>query len=192
MFEESPKGFHLDRTGTCLICGESTSNEKSWFDKYGLKCMICQKAINEKIIPAAIVKSKENWYSKYDLELYFNIKGALLTKKVHSQLFLIKDNKDVLPPKKLLKSRITKIIKDGEEYFTQEHWYEFFDHKLLNRLKKYKIMHYWGESFAHPVQGGRLLFKEIYPLFSYNGKQVILLWELLPANRNSSNFSCPI
>lgn len=89
---------------------------------------------------------------------------------MHSQLFLIKDNKDVLPPKKLLKSRITKIIKDGEEYFTQEHWYEFFDHKLLNRLKKYKIMHYWGESFAHPVQGGRLLFKEIYPLFSYNGK----------------------
>jgi hypothetical protein len=187
MLEEFPKGFHLDRRGTCLICGESTSNEKSWYDKYGLKCMTCQKAINEKIIPATIAKSKESWYSKYDLASYFNIKGALLTKyikqavlkdriipgekkKMHLQLFLIRDNKDVLPPKKLLKSRITKIIKDGEEYFTQEHWYEFFDHKSLNRLKKYKIMHYLEESFAQPIQSGRLLFKEINPLFSYNGK----------------------
>lgn len=28
----------------------------------------------------------------------------------------------------------------------------------------------FGESFAQPIQGGRLLFKEINPLFSYNGK----------------------
>ena len=88
-------------------------------------------------------------------------------KKVHLQLFLIKDNKDVLPPKKLIKSRITKIIKDGEEYFTQEYWYEFVDQKLFERLKKYKILYYLEESFAKPIQSGRILFKQINPLFTF-------------------------
>lgn len=72
MLQESPSGFHIDRAGTCLISGESTSNETSWYDNYGLKCMTCQKAIDVKIIPSAIAKSKENRYSKCDLESYFN------------------------------------------------------------------------------------------------------------------------
>lgn len=184
MLKELPKGFHLDRSCMCLICGETVSNEKSWYDKYGIKCMTCQKAINKKIIPVALAINKKNWYSKYDLESYFNIKGALLTKyvkqgvlkdriipgenkKVHLQLFLIKDNKDVLPPKKLLKSRIVKIIRDGEEYITQEYWYEFADQKLLDKLKKYKIIQYLQESFSQPIEEGRFLIKDINPLFSY-------------------------
>jgi hypothetical protein len=185
MLEESPKGFHLDQTGTCLICGQSTSHEKSWYDRYGLKCLNCQKAINRKIIPVAIAIDKEKWYSKYDLESYFNIKSALLikyikhailkdriildeNKNVHFQLFLIKDNKNVLPPKKLLKSRITKTMVDGEEYLTDEYWYEFADKKLVDHLKKYKIIHYLPESFSKPIKAGRFLFKNISPLFSYH------------------------
>src|SRR5258705_8100803 len=39
ILEQFPKGFHLDVTGySCLICGDSASEENSWFDKYGLKC----------------------------------------------------------------------------------------------------------------------------------------------------------
>lgn len=71
-------------------------------------------------------------------------------------------------PEKLLKSRIAKISKDGEEYFTLEYWYEFADQKLLDRFKKYKIVQYLQESFSQPIQGGRFLFKNITPLFSYN------------------------
>ena len=52
-------------------------------------------------------------------------------KKVHLQLFLIKDIKDVLPTKKLLKSRIAKISRDEEEYLTREYWYEYTGQKLL-------------------------------------------------------------
>jgi hypothetical protein len=184
LLDESPEGFHLDTTGTCQICCRTVSKEKSWYDKYGIKCMICQTAIDSKIIPAAITKSKESWYSKYDLETYFNIKGTLLNKlikqsilkdriiadennKRHLQLFLIKDNKDILPSKRLLKGRITKIVKDDEEYFTQQSWYEFADLKLINRLKKYTIIYYLEEAFSQPIKGGRFLFKGLNPLFSY-------------------------
>lgn len=182
--EEFPNGFHLDSGGTCLICRESASGKNSWFDKYGLKCMICQKAINNKVIPASIANKKESRYTKIELESYFNIEGILLnkyirqgilkdrvipgeSKKVHLQLFLIKDNKNVLPPKKLLKSRTIKVIKDGEEYFTQEYWYEFVTPKILERLKKYKIIDCLAEAFARPIKSGRFLYKGINPLFTH-------------------------
>lgn len=181
--KEFPKGFHLNNGGPCLICGNRTSEENSWFDKYGLKCMVCQKAINAKIIPSSIAKNEESWYSTSDLGSYFNIRGADLNryvkqsilksriilgegKKVHLQLFLMKDNIGVLPPKKLLQSRIVKIMHKGEEYQTQEYWYEFIDHKLFKRLEKYKIMECLKETFAKPIQEGHLLCKTVNPIFS--------------------------
>lgn len=166
LLKESPKGFYFDRKGyTCLLCGHSASGEDSWYDKYGLKCMTCQKAINQKIIPGSVVKNKESWYSKFDLENYFNIKGTFLKKyikegilkdriipgegkKIHLQLFLIKDNKDVLPPKDLLQSRTVKVERNGEEYYTSEKWYEFIDLDRFEKLKKYKIVNYLAETFT--------------------------------------------
>lgn len=183
LLEKSPKGFHLDRTGySCMICGHSASGENSWFDKYGLKCMICQKAINQRIIPGSVAKSKESWYSKYDLERHFNIKGAILNKyirqgllkdriipgedrKIHLQLFIIKENKDMLPPKSLLKSRTVKVVKNGEEYYTQEFWYEYADVDRNKKLSKYKIVNYLQETFAIPVKSGRFYYKTINPIF---------------------------
>ncbi len=184
MLKKHPKGFHFDQIGSCCkLCDKPTSNENSWFDKNGLKCMTCQKAIDSKIIPISVVKNKESWYSKYDLDFYFNIgnsdlkkilKRGLLKdriifsdgKKVHLQLFLIQDNKSVLPPKKLLESRIVKIIKDGEEYYTQEFWYEFIDSNHLKRLMKYKIADCLKETLAKPIQRGRFSYKNINPLFN--------------------------
>src|SRR5438132_1385845 len=59
LLKEHPKGFHLDVEGySCQICDSPASGTNSWFDKYGLKCMTCQKAINDKVIPAAIAKDK--------------------------------------------------------------------------------------------------------------------------------------
>jgi len=47
--EKEPKGFHLDGKGyTCAICRRTISNEEAWYDKWGIKCPICQKAINKK------------------------------------------------------------------------------------------------------------------------------------------------
>jgi len=186
LLKENPKGFHFDLKGYwCDICQQSASGEGSWYDKYGLKCKCCQRAINEGVIPGSVATKRESWYSDTELGLYFNIRGALLNKyirqgllavriiagegkAVHLRVFLMKDNKDVLPPKKLVKTRTVKIIKDGEEYHTQEYWYEALDVKKVKQLAKYKIMGCLQEAFSKPVDAGRFLVKSstINPIFS--------------------------
>jgi hypothetical protein len=60
---------------------------------------------------------------------------------VHAYVFLIKNNKDTLPPKKLTERKLVKEISDGKEWFHPELWYRFIEdpHKTL---KRYKIMDY--------------------------------------------------
>ncbi|MFA6608446.1 MAG: hypothetical protein WCT07_00860 [Candidatus Paceibacterota bacterium] len=157
--KENPNGFHLDGVGyTCFICGHSTHDKgDNWYDRWGIKCLICQNAIDKKEIPASLAKLKDSWYSKYDIESSFNLKSPTIRKwvkdgvlkarnvscygkGVHTQLFLIKDNKDFLPPKKLVQSRSLSEIKDGETYHHMEPWYKFVDPH--EHLKGYKIMDY--------------------------------------------------
>lgn len=183
LLKEFPKGFHLEEGGSCVICGSHVAKKMSWYDKYGLKCINCQKAINEKIIPVSIIKNSDTWYSRYELATYFNLKGADLNKcikqsflqvrtilneknKIHFQVFLIKDNKNVLPPKKLLESRMVKIILKGEPNYTQQQWYEFADEKLIKKLAKYRIIEVLAETFKKPVDTSRLLIKKFNPLFT--------------------------
>jgi hypothetical protein len=157
--EKEPKGFHIEGEGyTCFICGDSISNEETWYDRWGIKCLTCQKAINKKIVPASMAKNKDSWYSPYDLKSRFNIdkysmkraiKNGVLKPRIvpsksggpHAYLFLIKDNKDTLPPKKLTESQLVSEIKeDGKEWFHSEPWYKFVD--PFDHLKGYKIMDY--------------------------------------------------
>ncbi len=156
--KESPKGFILEGSGySCFICGSHTSENENWYDKFGIKCMVCQKAIDKKIIPGSAAKNKESWYSKWDLESRFNInhhalrsfikKGILKPRivpgpsgKPHAYLFFIKDNKDTLPPKELTESRSVVETKDGKNWYHSEPWYRFEDPYIL--LKDYKIMNH--------------------------------------------------
>ncbi len=153
--EEFPDGFLLEGGYSCTICGCGSSSGGIWYDKWGQKCMICQGGIRRKEIPASVAKNKESWYSKYDIESSFNVKGPTLRswikkgilkartitndgKGIHFQIFLIKDNKDTLPPKKMVESHVIKETKDEKEWFTMHPWYHFVDPK--EHLKGYKIM----------------------------------------------------
>ena len=155
---QNPKGFHLEGRGyTCFICHDSTPEGDNWYDKWGIKCLVCQHAIDKGEIPASLAKDKESWYSKYDFESAFNIKSPTLRKwakegilksrtishygkGVHYELYLIKDNKDFLPPKKLIKLQSVSEEKDGQMWSLQEPWYKFVD--PFEYLKGYKIMDY--------------------------------------------------
>ncbi len=116
------------------------------------------KAIDKKIIPALLAKNKDSWYSKYDLESRFNVnhhamrrfikQGVLKPRiipneggKPYVHLFLIKDNKDTLPPKKLTESHMVKETKDGKDYYHTEPWYRF-EKDPWKYLEEYKIMDY--------------------------------------------------
>lgn len=167
--KENPKGFHLEGEGyTCFICSNHVSNQETWYDKYGIKCLICQKAIDKKIIPATCASNKESWYSQYDLESRFNInrhgikrfiKEGILKPRIvpndngspHAYLFLIKDNVDTLPPKKLTESQLVKETKEGKDWYHSEPWYRFVD--PVETLKGYKIMDHLKVVIKDPKDG---------------------------------------
>ncbi len=113
-----PEGYHLDdgKTYTCPICHANIQNQTTWYDKNGNKCLNCQNALNKKIIPSSVCHDKDSWYSLHEFEYYFNIKastvrrlvkrGQLKTRVIKSEfgdpyfyIFLIKDNKGIIPPK---------------------------------------------------------------------------------------------
>lgn len=155
--KEFPEGFHLEGKGyTCFICYNSCSQEDTWYDEYGIKCMTCQDAINRGEIPAKAA-DKETWYSRYDMENCFGAnrhvvkrwvkEGVLKARSVkhngheHVQLLIIEDNKDMLPPKELVKSHtVSERSNDGGTTFHMEPWYRYYDPQ--KHLKCYRILDY--------------------------------------------------
>lgn len=156
--KKHPRGFHLEGAGyRCFICGDSISNEETWYDKWGIKCLVCQKAIDKKIIPSSAAKNDKSWYSPYDLEDRFGINKHVMKRFIkenilkprivpastgnpHAYLFLIKDNKDTLPQKKLTESHMVAEERDGQTWHRLEPWYRFVD--PFEHLKGYKIIDY--------------------------------------------------
>ncbi|MFH1694701.1 MAG: hypothetical protein ABH880_03035 [Patescibacteria group bacterium] len=66
--EENPKGFHIEGIGyTCRVCHESISNEETWYDKNGIKCLLCQRALDKKVIPQRVCKDRDSWYAMWEL-----------------------------------------------------------------------------------------------------------------------------
>lgn len=158
--KQNPKGFHLEGEGySCFICHGSISKEETWYDKHGIKCLTCQSAIDNKIIPATAASDKDSWYTIHDFEHHFFInrygvrklvKEGLLKPRVvpdsgggtHYQLFFIEDHKDMLPPKELTKWPTVKFQKDGEDWYQSEPWIMHADPKEV--LKGYKILELLG------------------------------------------------
>jgi hypothetical protein len=156
--KECPDGFHLKEAGySCTICGGPASGENSWFDRYGLKCGICQGGIDRREIPAWLGQKRDEWYSSVELEIFFSLKGRILRqwikkglllvravsrerKGYHLQVFLIQENKAMLPPKELLKGGTVKEVINGREEFVFAPWYWFVDPK--EHLKGYGIAEY--------------------------------------------------
>jgi hypothetical protein len=56
-------------------------------------------------------------------------------------------------------------MRNNEEYYTHEQWYEFVDEKLIKRLMKYKIIDCLKETLTKPIETGRFYIKQINPLF---------------------------
>lgn len=58
--KEHPKGFSLPGEGrTCPLCS-SYVDEDMWYDKWGMKCMACQGALDKKVIPGYVFKDTKN------------------------------------------------------------------------------------------------------------------------------------
>ncbi len=60
--------------------------------------------------------------------------------RVHYYLFLIKGNKEFLPPKKLTGHCLVSEEKNGQTWYHSEPWYRFVD--PYKWLKGYRVVNY--------------------------------------------------
>ncbi len=143
--KENPKGFQLDGEGrNCPICNRAMGKGNGWYDKYGLKCVICQKALMDHIIPASLLKNKDSFYTETELSIFFNMEKKVLNcwikegivsvrvikdldDRIYMRLFLLKDNKNFFPPKKLLKGGVHIEEKEGRQFYVFGRWYDYCD-----------------------------------------------------------------
>lgn len=102
--EKEPKGFNLEEDGnvySCIVCHASISGKTGWWDLNGQKCLTCQKAVDNGIIPATVCKDRDSWYASWELKSRFGIHPSTVSK-------LIREKK--------LKARNLKTT-NGESYF---------------------------------------------------------------------------
>lgn len=156
--KESPKGLRVVDVYCCVICGQHDYEKKEhWRDQHGTKCLICQGAIDRGEIPATVANDKESWYSTSDIEHAFAVKSKVIRRwvkagilKAHTiarnegerfpfQLFLIEENKDILPPKSLVRDKFVKERnKEGQWAFRNDPWFHYVN--PAEHLKGYKIL----------------------------------------------------
>lgn len=110
------EGFHVtDGIYNCLVCHRQATGEESWYDKWGCKCLLCQKAVKEGIVPGFVCKDSDSWYAMWQLESKFGIKHQTAKKMVrrgelkarivpyengdpYEYVFLKKENPNLIDP----------------------------------------------------------------------------------------------
>ncbi|MDQ1150493.1 hypothetical protein [Sphingobacterium zeae] len=153
--KQFPEGFQLDGDGrNCGICNQPMGKGKGWYDRYGLKCIVCQKALTDHVIPASLLKNKDSFYTETELNIFFNMKRRVLDcwikkgivsvrvikdidSRIHMRLFLLRDNKNFFPPKKLLRGGMHIEEKEGRQFYVFGPWYDYCD--PLEVIGKYGI-----------------------------------------------------
>ena len=114
--KKEPEGFHLtDGIYNCSICYRQVTENESWYDKWGTKCLFCTKAVKEGVVPSFVCKDRESWYAMWELESKFKIKHPTARKlvrlgkfkarivtnedgKPYEYVFLKKENPDLVDP----------------------------------------------------------------------------------------------
>jgi len=81
--KDHPKGFALEEGGySCFMCGEHLPPFDNWYDKYGIKCMSCQHALERRTVPLKYFKNHKLWYTSYQLQSEFKLHPQTIRKLV--------------------------------------------------------------------------------------------------------------
>lgn len=120
--KKEPKGFHLDEsegTYNCRVCHKYVSGKETWWDLNGVKCLDCQRNIEEGVIPAEICENDDlvihGWQLNTDFGLHHSTvrklrrEGKLIGRDLKTKdgtiyftVYLVSENKEFLKkyPKK--------------------------------------------------------------------------------------------
>jgi len=157
-FKEFPNGLHVEGNYHCIICGHHEYEKgEHWRDSHGTTCLPCHDAIERGELPATVASDEDSWYSTSDIEHAFAVKAKVIRRWVKAgslkartilrkegeripfQLFLIEENKDILPPKSLVKNKFVKERnKEGQWAFRHDPWFRYVN--PAEHLKGYKIL----------------------------------------------------
>lgn len=113
---KEPGGFTLDDgIYECSICGQQQAKGEIWYDKWGITCATCRKAVQTGAVPSFICNQRHSWYRMWEMENKFGIKwqrakklikeGKLKAKFVLAEngnpseyIFLKKENPELVDP----------------------------------------------------------------------------------------------
>ena len=113
--KKEPEGFHLDGEYTCSICHRQVAKDENWYDQWGIKCLLCQKAVKEGLVPGFACQHSDSRYTMWQLQDKFGIKHPTARKlvrqgklkarivpyadgKPYEYVFLKKENPDLVDP----------------------------------------------------------------------------------------------
>lgn len=81
--KKEPDGFYLDGGPySCLICRQNIPVGQAWYDQWGQKCSLCQKAVKERIVPGFVCRARDSWFATWELKSKFKIHPATARKMV--------------------------------------------------------------------------------------------------------------
>jgi len=113
--KKEPEGFHLDGEYTCSVCHRQVGKDENWYDQWGIKCLLCQKAVKDELVPGFACRDSDSRYTMWQLEDKFGIKHPTARKlvrqgklkarivpyadgKPYEYVFLKKENPDLIDP----------------------------------------------------------------------------------------------
>ncbi len=156
--KKEPDGFPVEGQYSCLICRGGIDGTTGWYDWYGQKCLLCQRAIKEGIIPAFICKNDNSYFSLSDLKYTFKLKHQAIMKyireeklkpriilnnegKPHEYIFLKKENPGLIerysPERKSHDRNRDKVSKARTKEMVEEYREE--NRKRRQKLSSRKI-----------------------------------------------------
>ncbi|MDP9249006.1 MAG: hypothetical protein M3M85_00640 [bacterium] len=111
--KKEPEGFPVDGQYSCRVCGDRIDPETGWWDWYGQKCLLCQKAMKDGVIPTYICEHSDSYYSMWKLTSELKVRQPAIKKlikegrlhpreilnnegKVHCYIFLKKENPELV------------------------------------------------------------------------------------------------
>ena len=71
--KKEPKGFHLEGTYNCILCHRTITDEEIWYDKDGQKCLVCQKAIDEEVVPPFVCINRDSFFLMWEMKSDFGL-----------------------------------------------------------------------------------------------------------------------
>ena len=90
------QGFQLEDQYSCMVCAKIIEGKQGWYDKYGPKCLLCQKAFQNDVIPKEVLLKRDSWLAMWEVSQlgYHPRVIRMMMRKKQLKPRIIKDNVD--------------------------------------------------------------------------------------------------